>query len=382
MAFVNEGSIGAKLFWLSPDDDDERFVVEVGPHLIHHETTYSGHVFKLKSLGADASEKEVAIKSSGRLIFRISKEEGLVVESHGAVLSPSGDARAARSAAFEAHAGAQRALCEQIFNGYEEDAAHFCNSSFDSRHYIQSPLRHSEEVWRMEFDMQTEQREERNYEQPKQLPHFTNVGFQVAAIPEDLYKLLQDFYAATRLKSRPEDHGVFDPNLSGRQSDTWLSPVPGRLEKRLTNTLRPILASWTGHKEEDLEKTAIYGLRLYHNGSILHMHVDRKETHVISAILEVGHLLMKDQTTQTNWPLRIFDHSGQEHLIPNSPGQMILYESSTCPHGRPNPFVGREMANIFVHFKPWGWPKASSQHRKPQECGSGLAGQEGSCNYS
>ncbi|CAE7669270.1 unnamed protein product, partial [Symbiodinium microadriaticum] len=106
------------------------------------------------------------------------------------------------------------------------------------------------------------------------------------------------------------------------------------------------------------------------------------ETHVISAILEVGHLLMKDQKTQTNWPLRIFDHAGQEHLIPNSPGQMILYESSTCPHGRPDPFVGREMANVFVHFKPRGWPEALRQNQKPQECGSGLAGQEASCSYS
>ncbi|CAE7638986.1 unnamed protein product, partial [Symbiodinium pilosum] len=110
------------------------------------------------------------------------------------------------------------------------------------------------------------------------------------------------------------------------------------------------------------------------------MHVDRQETHVISAILEVQHLLMKDQDPKTSWPLRIFDHSSSEHLIPNKPGQMILYESSTCPHGRPDPFLGREMANVFVHFKPRGWPKVDGlRMRSSEECASALNGDRASC---
>lgn len=130
----------------------------------------------------------------------------------------------------------------------------------------------------------------------------------------------------------------------------------------MANAIRPIVAEWAGLPADELEMTATYGIRLYHHGSILRRHVDRIDTHILSSIIEIEHLGIEgaegnDANGRQPWPLQIMDHAGEEHDVPDNAGQLILYESSTCCHGRETRFKGREMANVFVHFRPKGWPK-------------------------
>jgi len=151
-----------------------------------------------------------------------------------------------------------------------------------------------------------------------------------------------------------------DPNLSGRESDTWLLDLPGEMRKLIEDTMKPILADWARLPASDLKLTAIYGIRMYHNGSVLYDHVDREETHVLSAILELEKIPLdpeQEALGKEDWPLHILSHAGKQFKLPNRPGQAILYESATCAHGRPDVFHGREVANIFVHFSPTGWPE-------------------------
>ena len=42
---------------------------------------------------------------------------------------------------------------------------------------------------------------------------------------------------------------------------------------------------WSGKR---LKNSAIYGIRVYRRGSMLHNHVDRSDTHIISAIVNVA----------------------------------------------------------------------------------------------
>jgi hypothetical protein len=42
-----------------------------------------------------------------------------------------------------------------------------------------------------------------------------------------------------------------------------------------------------------------------------------------------------------------------------SKGDVILYESAVAIHGRPLPFNGKYMANVFAHTKPIGWDYAN-----------------------
>lgn len=136
------------------------------------------------------------------------------------------------------------------------------------------------------------------------------------------------------------------------------------MKELLRATLTPLVAEWASLQPEQLVLTTIYGLRLYRKNSKLHMHVDRRETHVLSVILEVGHLGWsapdgdEGHDHSEDWPLDLMDHHSGMHHVGSRPGQMILYESATCPHGRPGKYPGRESANVFVHFRPQGWPEA------------------------
>lgn len=67
----------------------------------------------------------------------------------------------------------------------------------------------------------------------------------------------------------------------------------------------------------------------YTNGSVLRMHVDTVNTHVVSAIINV------DQDVEKDWPLLILDHNDAEHNLVMKPGDMVLYESAKLLHGRP-----------------------------------------------
>ena len=89
-------------------------------------------------------------------------------------------------------------------------------------------------------------------------------------------------------------------------------------------------------------------IRRYTNGSWLTNHVDRFNTHVISAILNVA------QDVGEDWPLYILDNAGNTHKVVIQPGQMVWYESARAVHGRPQPLHGNYYDNIFIHFKPFG----------------------------
>lgn len=65
------------------------------------------------------------------------------------------------------------------------------------------------------------------------------------------------------------------------------------LERRALLELRPIAEAWVNHDEREKKVHLVgnnaYGLRIYQNQSRLNMHIDKKESHIISAILHVDH---------------------------------------------------------------------------------------------
>ena len=103
-----------------------------------------------------------------------------------------------------------------------------------------------------------------------------------------------------------------------------------------------------GHFDHILDgwKFADAGIRIYANGSVLNNHLDRVSTHAVSVIINL------DQDVDEPWPLEIHDHTGRPHNVTIKPGDMVLYESASCIHGRPWPLVGRAFVNVFRHFRP------------------------------
>jgi hypothetical protein len=61
------------------------------------------------------------------------------------------------------------------------------------------------------------------------------------------------------------------------------------------------------------------------------------------------------------WPLVIEDMHGNTHEVFLETGDMILYESSKCFHGRPERFNGKWYSSIFTHYHPVDWDADKSQ---------------------
>jgi hypothetical protein len=45
------------------------------------------------------------------------------------------------------------------------------------------------------------------------------------------------------------------------------------------------------------------------------------------------------------------------NYVEMQPGELVLYESAKCMHGRQEALKGEMYANIFFHYRPTGDPK-------------------------
>lgn len=111
--------------------------------------------------------------------------------------------------------------------------------------------------------------------------------------------------------------------------------------------LKPILEAWAG---VELIPAIAYGFRLYRNDSSLWMHLDRTQTHVISAIYHIA-----SSENSEPWPVVIEDYAGNTNSVVLKPGDILLYESAKNFHGRPTKFIGDWYTSLFVHFFPREW---------------------------
>jgi len=181
-----------------------------------------------------------------------------------------------------------------------------------------------------------------NFVQPKIIRPVTETGFELRPLPESTFQWLREWYMTEQMK-QSETESAAGPCMNQVVAPTAMTHITPVLKDRLSDELRPILEGWFNGP---LQLTSIYGIRKYINGSVLRMHVDTANTHVVSAIINV------DQAVERDWPLLILDHEGNEHNVTMKPGDMVLYESARLLHGRPDVFLGEHYDNIFIHYKP------------------------------
>jgi len=197
-----------------------------------------------------------------------------------------------------------------------------------------------------------------NKEQPNWVPAFTETGFEKVDIPEKVFKALKSEQERLKPSMIQEScaKGVINceeiiDNADLKESSlrtlkkTFLMNPSTKVQNMMREELLPLAEEWSG---VTLEHTSTYGIRRYTNGSWLTSHVDKFNTHVISAILNI------DQKVSEDWPLYIKDNNGEDHAVFIKPGQMLWYESARLVHGRPKPLNGEYFDNIFIHYKPVG----------------------------
>lgn len=180
--------------------------------------------------------------------------------------------------------------------------------------------------------------------------NFTEYGWALTKGPTDLVELLlARLIMGINSPHTPEED--YD-RVSGDPDSEYPDKKPlmvsiGGMHQQVIEELQPIHEAWSKTK---LIANNAYGLRVYRNQSNLQMHVDQSSTHIISSILHVGH-----DPDGEPWPLVIEDLHGNTHEVFLESGDMILYESSKCFHGRPKRYNGKWYSSIFTHYYPEDW---------------------------
>ena len=186
----------------------------------------------------------------------------------------------------------------------------------------------------------------------EQIPKFTELGFSIQKCPAETWNIINDSYNILKDKGVEE---VFDGKeniIKGGDTELLsfdaLPSIRTLIHKQLLSTHQ----EWI--KNENIEPSFIYGIRSYKKGATLTPHVDRVETHHISSIIIVDKDLAcgcSNKPESDDCPLDIQGHDGEWYKVYAQPGDMILYESAVCEHGRKEPFGGTYFRNFYVHYK-------------------------------
>lgn len=189
------------------------------------------------------------------------------------------------------------------------------------------------------------------------IPNYTRVGFEKRCLPEPLFKKIGEFFEKNKTSAEGEEDledFIYKINSEKPQQGSELVSLSQALRDEIHDTLKPMLEEWSN---SELEPTYVYGIRIYRDQTVLKMHRDRVESHIISAIINV------DQEVREAWPLVIEDNYYRQHHVFLQPGEVVFYEGGRLMHGRPFPLQGNGYANIFVHFKPVGYKNPSESFR-------------------
>lgn len=199
----------------------------------------------------------------------------------------------------------------------------------------------------------------------KKIPKFTKLGFEKRKIPLNLYSAIMNEYNSIKkweLKNKVEYDEFLSKNVVSGISMIDSGDNPHYNYYQLSKTvvskcyeiLTPLLSEWSG---TELERTYQYGIRSYCKSSVLDLHADIQDTHVISCIVFVD-----EHPFGTNWPLDFIGHDRKHYQVCFEPGDMLFYESLR-PHGRITPFSGNYYRNFYLHWKPvwWDYPYKNTE---------------------
>ena len=167
------------------------------------------------------------------------------------------------------------------------------------------------------------------------------LGYKKATLPSPLQERLAAHLRQNLSAFRPEG-----PSDEIRTSSAHTIPTlvleDHRFNAEFAEALRPLHEEWAGMP---LAVASCYGIRCYQRGTFLYNHVDRTPLFVSSTICV-------DSALDSPWPLSIVTPDGIETRIQTAPGELIFYEGTRLPHGRPYPLDGDFYAGIFLHYYP------------------------------
>lgn len=198
-----------------------------------------------------------------------------------------------------------------------------------------------------------------NLLQPRNVVNFTETGYSKLRLPSHAFSMLREYWDKNKDSEVQELWGKGDMTCNSWEAEQRMVSLENRdlrsirggskkemdgyaIKDVVWDAVQEIATEWTG---QALRPCSLYGIRVYHEGSVLSPHIDRFPL-VTSAIVNVA------QDVDEPWPLEVYGRDGKAVNITMEPGDLVLYESHSLIHGRPFPLKGRYMANVFVHFEP------------------------------
>ena len=189
-------------------------------------------------------------------------------------------------------------------------------------------------------------------------PTFTEKGYKIVDVPKDALELINKMWYKLKEIGPTEENFPGKENIITGYEKTSNLYTLGNVEEdrdRLHDMLLPLHQDWCG---ENIKKAWCYGVREYLRGADLKQHKDRIETHHISSIILVDKDLKcgcKSKVYGDDWALDFQTHNGDWEKVYLQPGQMVLYESAACSHGRNDRFEGTYYRNLFIHYTLTDW---------------------------
>jgi len=194
---------------------------------------------------------------------------------------------------------------------------------------------------------------------PKMLRVTEGPGYLIMEMTDKLKELLIPWYHHHKNTPSEIKHG----NIPGGYTNVHkisITKIPlddfSDVHSGIVKEMQQVLQWWTQIR---LKHTSTFGCRIYKRGSMLINHVDRSDTHIASAVLQVA-----QRDIDEGWPLELMinhpetrtpdEHQGRIEIY-LQPGQMVLYEGGYVMHGRPMRLQGEEFGNVFSHFAPITW---------------------------
>jgi len=242
-------------------------------------------------------------------------------------------------------------IWKNMVNGIcQEDTMHEGQSIDSGKKYIITSW-WRENDWNNSEDTYKYTNKPKVYTHRSQVPKLTENGFKVVKCPSETWNIIQEAYSILKDKKQEEQFEGKENVIIGGGSEILSFEHLTSIRSIIHKQLQPIHEEFAG---VPIEPTFIYGIRSYTKGATLINHVDRVETHHVSSIIIVDKDLRcgcKHKEFANDWPLDIQDHDGNWHKVYAEPGDMILYESAICEHGRQEVFGGEYFRNFYVHYK-------------------------------
>ena len=197
--------------------------------------------------------------------------------------------------------------------------------------------------------------EKKEFSSVEDFPRFTDNGFSLLKCPEETWNLIKESYELLKDKKETEEFTGKKEFIVGGDTEIMSFDHLPSVRKLIHQQLLKSHEEWV---KESLLPSFVYGIRSYTKGATLTPHVDRIATHHISSIVIVDKDLACGCQSKPNadaWPLDIQGHDGDWYKVYAQPGDMILYESAVCEHGRKETFGGTYFRNFYVHYKLKDW---------------------------